>query len=53
MEVLYINPDNGIKISKYLEESHVCNMENEEDVKACIRYLRKFHDMKLESESCI
>ena len=23
-------------------------MENEEDVKACIRYLRKFHDMKLE-----
>lgn len=47
-EVLYINPDNGIKISKYLEESHVCSMENEEDVKACIRYLRKFHDMKLE-----
>ena len=42
---LLLNPDNGIKISKYLEESHVCNMENEEDVKACIRYLRKFHDM--------
>lgn len=47
-EVLYINPDNGIKISKFLEESHVCSMQDEQDVENCIRYLRKFHDMDLQ-----
>lgn len=47
-EVLYINAGNGIKITEYLEDSHVCNIEDRDEVRACIRHLRQFHEMKLQ-----
>ena len=44
---VYINPENGYKITKYLDNIRVCDPENEEDLKKCMKLLRKFHEMKL------
>lgn len=46
-EIVYINPDNGYKITEFLDETRVCNPGNYEDVKKCMRRLREFHEMKL------
>lgn len=43
----YINPENGYKITEFIEEARVCNPENQEDVRICMRYLRSFHELKL------
>lgn len=40
---VYINPDNGYKITKYIEDVRCCDPENEHDLKLCMRKLRKFH----------
>ena len=45
--VVYINPDNGYKLTKYLEESRVCDPSNDVDVKKSIQYLRRFHEKKI------
>jgi len=45
---LYINPDNGYKITKFLENTRVCDSENEEDLKKCMDKLRAFHEKKLQ-----
>jgi len=44
---IYINPENGYKITKYLEGIRVCNSNNEDDLKRCMKKLRTFHEMKL------
>lgn len=44
---IYINSDNGYKISRYIENSRVCNTEDEKDVVRCMRKLRAFHEMNL------
>lgn len=44
---VYINPENGYKITKYLEGIRVCDSDNEEDLKKCMKKLRSFHEMKL------
>ena len=46
--VVYISAEDGYKIAEYLEDSRRCDSTNEADVEACIRHLRKLHDMKLE-----
>ncbi|MGL6200279.1 MAG: phosphotransferase [Lachnospiraceae bacterium] len=46
-KVLYINADDGVKITEYLDDAHVCNIDNADEVGACIRHLRQFHEMKL------
>lgn len=46
-DVLYINPDNGYKITKYLSGARVCNPDQMDDVKKCIEKLRNFHEMSL------
>lgn len=45
--VIYINPDNGYKITEFIENSRVCNPFNEDDVKRCMDKLRTFHNLKL------
>lgn len=45
--VVYINPENGCKITEYLENSRVCDPMNESDVKRCMELLRKLHKKKL------
>lgn len=46
-EVVYINPENGIKITKYLEGARTCNPLDEKDLIRCMAKLRAFHSMKL------
>ena len=44
---VYIDPENGFMITKYLEGIRTCDPENEDDLKKCMAKLRAFHEMKL------
>jgi len=44
---VYINPDNGYKITKYLEGIRVCDADNVKDLKRCMDKLVGFHRMHL------
>jgi len=44
---VYINPQNGYKITKYLEKVRVCDANNPDDLKKCMVKLRQFHSLKL------
>lgn len=46
-DIVYINPLNGYKITKYLESSRVCDSDNEEDLARCMKKLRDFHALNL------
>ncbi len=46
-EPVYINPDNGYKITKYLDDVRVCDPENEEDITKCMAKLKAFHNTKI------
>ena len=48
--IVYLNPENGYKITEFMEGARVCDPENPEDVRKCMAYLRKFHDMGLQVE---
>lgn len=45
---VYINPENGYKITKFLDGVRACDAENVNDLKLCMEKLRQFHSMKLE-----
>ena len=45
--IVYINPENGYKITEYYENTRVCDPENIEDLKRCMKKLKSFHDMDL------
>lgn len=45
--VIYINPNNGYKITEFIEDSRVCDIENVNDLKLCMEKLQEFHKMKL------
>ena len=45
---IYINPENGYKITSFLEGVRVCNPRDNSDLKQCMSLLRKFHEMKLQ-----
>lgn len=44
---VYINPNNGYKITSFLEGVRTCDPENLTDLKKCMEKLRNFHSMKL------
>jgi CTP:phosphocholine cytidylyltransferase-like protein/thiamine kinase-like enzyme len=46
-DIAYINPENGYKITEFLEGARVCDSTDYEDVKKCMSRLRDFHAMKL------
>lgn len=46
-EILYIDPASGYKISRYMENVRPCDPESEEDLAACMKKLRAFHEMEL------
>ena len=46
-DIVYINPNNGYKITEFLEGARVCNPESDTDLKACMKRLKGFHEMKL------
>lgn len=46
-EVIYISPDKGYKLTKYIEDSRVCDPFSQSDVNRCMKKLRAFHHKKL------
>ena len=44
---VYINPENGYKITKFLDGVRVCDPENVKDLKLCMEKLRQFHNLRL------
>ena len=46
-DIVYINPENGYKITEFMEEVRVCNPFNYTDVEKCMKALRNFHELKL------
>lgn len=46
-DIAYINPENGYKITEFLEGARVCDSTDYEDVKKCMNRLRGFHALKL------
>lgn len=44
---VYINPDNGYKITSFLENVRVCDPSSEEDLRRCMKKLRSFHEMHI------
>lgn len=46
-EIIYINPDNGYKITEFLEGSRVCDPNNVVDLKMCMKKLKEFHALNL------
>ena len=44
---VYIDPETGYKITKYLEGVRVCDAESEEDLQRCMSKLRSFHETGL------
>ena len=46
-EIIYINPNNGYKITEFLEGSRVCNPNNVDDLKMCMKKLKEFHALAL------
>ena len=51
-DVLYMNPDNGYKITAYLEDATNCDAENWDEVEACMTKLREFHELNLKVDHC-
>ena len=44
---VYIDPDNGCKITRYLEGARCCDAGKEGDLRRCMALLRSFHRMDL------
>lgn len=46
---VYIDPDNGYKITLFLPAARTCDPLDESDLKKCMKKLKEFHDMKLKT----
>lgn len=47
-DVVYINPANGYKISRFIENSRNCDAFNGSDVEKCMDRLRELHQLNLQ-----
>lgn len=45
--IVYMNPENGYKITEFFESARACNPENVEELKQCMAKLKDFHNQKL------
>lgn len=50
--VVYLNPENGYKITEYLENARVCNPNSLPDLKKAMQLLRRFHASQCQVEHC-
>lgn len=44
---IYINPQNGFKITRYLHGVRTCNIDDDSDLQKCMQKLRAFHSMHI------
>lgn len=49
-DMYYINPKNGYKITKYVNNARVCNPFSQEDITKCMHKLREFHKLNIKVE---
>lgn len=49
-DVIFFSPDNGTKITVYLENARVCDPFSKNDVRRCMEKLRGFHEQNLQVE---
>jgi thiamine kinase-like enzyme len=49
-DLIYMNPNNGYKITEFIEGARNCDAYNPEDLRECMSALRKFHSMQLKVE---
>ena len=45
--IVYLDPNNGYKVTEFLTGARTCDPLNIEDVKKCMSFLRSFHEEKL------
>lgn len=45
--LVYMNADNGYKITEYMENARVCDPYNEQDINLCMKRLREYHNLGL------
>ena len=45
---VYLSPETGIKITKFLEHARTCEADDENDLRRCMALLKKLHTMKLQ-----
>lgn len=45
--VIYMNPENGYKITEYIHDAHACDSTDFSDVSLCMKKLHAFHEKKL------
>ena len=46
---VYINPKDGFKITRYIENVRVCDSMNQDDLIVCMKKLKEFHNMNLKA----
>lgn len=46
-DIEYINPQNGYKLTRFLNNARVCDPHNSDDITKCMKKLRQFHEMEL------
>ena len=44
-DIVYICKDSGVKITRYWENSRICDKDSKDDVKASMKVLREFHSL--------
>ena len=47
-DLIYMNPDNGYKITRYFNHARVCDPTNMDDVARCMKRLKGFHNLHLQ-----
>ncbi len=47
-DIIYINSQNGYKISVFLEGARVCDPNSENDIYMCMKCLRNFHELRIQ-----
>lgn len=45
---VYLDPDTGFKITAFLEGARSCDSASADDLRRCMKKLRKFHEIKLQ-----
>ncbi|MDB2116091.1 phosphotransferase [Clostridium paraputrificum] len=46
-DIIYINSENGYKITRYIEGARCCDVNRADDLKTCMKRLKEFHQMEL------
>lgn len=49
-DVVYMNPKNGLKVTRFLDGVRTCDPYNDSDVRNCMAMLRRFHGIRLSVE---